>query len=810
MLRSTLTIAFLFACSLVASAAETTAAEAKLLPVPAQKAGKAVKAVLDSVASDSVAAAAGQVGKARTLAEPDAKSKLVPAVHVDSNGVDSNYGGATASEAVNRLRSARKSDFLPPSTKRPANLKVTPALTNAAENVKGTNKAIESFLGGTTSRRRKPETTKPAATATSKTADTQTAEKKPAADLPSVMARQAPTSEPTVASEVKAVPRQPKVPTPASPKVPVAQSQSTMKLAPISVAAKPDVEEAIKPSQFDASPVRTDVPFTNVNASPLRKPPASNTIEVETGHTAVSIPSGSNQITTGQPRIADPTTTTLSPSTTTTTPVRKPAKKEDDVLLSNRSPMLVVKTHGQSTIRVGRMATYYVTAANIGDLSAEDVNVTVNVPNWAEITRNQATSGMVRIEPSTTGDNLLRWSIRDLRSKNQQRLRLDLVPRASRPIELGVSWNFKSLSAVAQIEVQEPKLQLAVTGPGDVRYGETKLYTITISNPGTGDAENVMLTLLPIHEGTGSAGTREIGTIKAGTRRSIEVELTARQAGEIAVRAAATADGGLQVEGRQDVRVRRPTLAVEALGPAKRYAGTTARYTIKVSNTGDATAQNVVAVAALPMASEFVKCSNAGIHDKERGRVRWSIGSLRPGAFQIVEVTTTLKGSGSNRLDVRTAAAEQLTAAGSVVTEVESIADLRMTVLDPAGVVPLDTEMTYEVHIVNRGTRAANNVDVVGYFSEGIEPVAVRGWRANVQVGQVVMDTIPRISPGQEMVVKVIAKASRPGNHVFRTELASKDPQTKLAVEEWTVFHRDDAGTEAPVQQAGKETTSVR
>ena len=89
---------------------------------------------------------------------------------------------------------------------------------------------------------------------------------------------------------------------------------------------------------------------------------------------------------------------------------------------------------------------------------------------------------------------------------------------------------------------------------------------------------------------------------------------------------------------------------------------------------------------------------------------------------------------------------------------------------------------------MNRGTAAAHDVNLVGYFSEGIEPVAVRGWRADIEVGQVMLDAIPQIAPGQEIVVKIIAKASRAGDHVFRAELHVKNPRTQLAQEEWTVF----------------------
>ena len=87
----------------------------------------------------------------------------------------------------------------------------------------------------------------------------------------------------------------------------------------------------------------------------------------------------------------------------------------------------------------------------------------------------------------------------------------------------------------------------------------------------------------------------------------------------------------------EDVRVRRAKLTLEAVGPKKRYAQTRSTFAIKITNTGDSTAHDVAAVAALPAAAEYVRSTNAGVYDEQRGRVRWSIGSLRPGAHQVVE-----------------------------------------------------------------------------------------------------------------------------------------------------------------------------
>ncbi len=56
------------------------------------------------------------------------------------------------------------------------------------------------------------------------------------------------------------------------------------------------------------------------------------------------------------------------------------------------------------------------------------------------------------------------------------------------------------------------------------------------------------------------------------------------------------------------------------------------------------------------------------------------------------------------------------------------------------------------------------------------------------------------------MVVKIAAQAHRPGDHVFRTELESNDPETKLAVEEWTRFFGDET---TPLRQASRAKPEV-
>jgi hypothetical protein len=225
-----------------------------------------------------------------------------------------------------------------------------------------------------------------------------------------------------------------------------------------------------------------------------------------------------------------------------------------------------------------------------------------------------------------------------------------------------------------------------------------------------------------------------------------------------------------------------------------KYAGTRSRYAIRVVNKGDAAAQEVVAVATLPAGAQQVACSDGATVDGNHGQIQWQLGTLRPGASRMLELECVLMSPGANRLDLRTVAAGELNAVASAVTSVESLADLKLMVNDPKGAVAVGAEVMYEVRIVNRGTKAAENILILGYFSEGIEPVAVQGWRGAMNEGEVVLERIPRLGAGQEMLIKIAAQANRAGDHVFRAELECQDPETKLAVEEWTRFYGDVEG----------------
>jgi len=483
------------------------------------------------------------------------------------------------------------------------------------------------------------------------------------------------------------------------------------------------------------------------------------------------------------------------------------AAADEDVLIAGKGPTISVQTIGPRSITVGRESGYELRVRNSGQTGADDLVVLVDLPAWAEIVGAEASTGATRL--GTAGDPAqpFRWEVGRLPAAGEERLVLRIVPRQSRPFELAVRWDYRSSATQAAIEVREPKLALNLDGPRDVLYGKTALYRLDISNPGTGDAENVMIRLMPLGPGERDPAEHRLGRLPAGEHRTVEVELTARQTGELSFRVQAEAEGGVKAEASAQVLVRRPALAVKVEGPKMQYVGATAGYRVKVSNPGTAAAEGVQLLLELSPGVSYLSGIEAQRLEEAGRKLAWSLGSLPAGAEKTFDLKCRLQVAGQSRIGVVAAAQEDLSAAGETTTAVEAMADLVLEVNDPAGPVPVGQEAVYELRVRNRGTERAENVEVRAYFSRGVEPVGAEGGLHQLGPGQVMFQPIPTVAPGAEVVLRVRARADVPGNHILRAEVHAQRPSTRLASEEATYFYQETAAR--PTQPSAAETSEV-
>jgi hypothetical protein len=460
-----------------------------------------------------------------------------------------------------------------------------------------------------------------------------------------------------------------------------------------------------------------------------------------------------------------------------------------NVLFSAKNPMLSISATGPRKVLVGREAQFQMTLRNVGEVEANGVVVKINIPPFVEVAAAEPSGGKAVAPTVSERAGTLEWKLDQLSVKGRETLDLKLIPRKNVPLDLSAVWNCTPEAIQAVVEVQEPQVSLSLSGPREIFYGHSKIYKLTIANPGNGDAENVSVNLLPIGNSGDAPASHRIGRLRAGDSKTIDIELTARQAGELEIKAQAFGDGGLRADVAEPVVVRRGQLKIAVAGSKIKYAGTPGQFRVRVANSGDAVTEGVELSAVLPREAQFLTASNGGKFDEATSRVVWQIGAMQPGDDRTFDVRCTLNAPGDNQLHATAQSSDELSASASTVTSVEALADLTLEVHDPRGPVAIGSNAEYKVIVRNRGTKAAEGIDLVTFFSEGLEATQVTGTEHQIGTGQVAVKTIPTLAAGAELVINMICQADRGGNLVFRAELTCRNPGTKLAAEETTHFY---------------------
>ena len=257
------------------------------------------------------------------------------------------------------------------------------------------------------------------------------------------------------------------------------------------------------------------------------------------------------------------------------------------------------------------------------------------------------------------------------------------------------------------------------------------------------------------------------------------------------IKAGVTAAGGLESSAVKTVLCQKPELEIDWRGSEEKYAGTQSSYYLRVRNTGTADTEPVKVEVKLPSGAKLITASEGYRQDPLTGTLNWELSGIKAGEAEFLQLRREVARAGTNRFAV-VAHTEQsgLRAEKEIETHVIALADLKLEVADPKGPVAVGETALYEIRVRNRGTTDAQNVGVLGLFSDGIEPTAVEGAQFSVRDGRVSIHPINTLPAGQELVLRIRAVASREGTHVFRAEVNCQDLDIKLAAEETTKFLR--------------------
>ena len=469
-------------------------------------------------------------------------------------------------------------------------------------------------------------------------------------------------------------------------------------------------------------------------------------------------------------------------------------KKSDPVsaggnnALHTVGPKLRVLSNGPGEISLNKSARFIIQVENLEGRRAENVIVGINFPMFIEISSSMPSTGSRQMTDGKEESRLI-WEIPIVESSTTEKIVIDVIPREPKAFDVDVEWTFKPIRGKATVQVTQAQLQVQMSGPTEVLYGEKALYHVTVSNPGNGTAENVVVMLPEVLGGERAS----LGDIAPQDQKQFQVELIARAAGPMDLTTTVSADNNISESSTREIVVRRAVLEVKIDGPPMKYAGSMSTYQVTVTNGGDAMAKDVIAAVALPPGVTY----ESGIDGVETidGGIRWNVGMLSPGNHRTWQVNCNLAVAGEINIEAATRGAGDLAATDKIVTRVDAVADLVLTVVDPKGPLPTGDQTLYEITIKNRGTRSAKNVDVMMHFSEGIEPIEADGTSSEIAPGQVTFAPLVQIDAGQEVTLKVIAIANKAGSHRFRAQCLCEESDSHEVAEGTTKFFGESRGT---------------
>ena len=278
-------------------------------------------------------------------------------------------------------------------------------------------------------------------------------------------------------------------------------------------------------------------------------------------------------------------------------------------------------------------------------------------------------------------------------------------------------------SASADVTVPEiiPDKTVSIANPN---FGDNVTYTVTVSNDGIGDANNVVI-VDRLGEGLTFVSASDNG-VWDPVKRTVTwiVDLAKGESKVFTVNATVSGYGNVSnslVVGNKtaSVNVTVPEIIPDkTVNVANPNFGDNVTYTVTVSNDGIGDANNVVIVDRLGEGLTFVSASDNGVWDPVKRTVTWIV-DLAKGESKVFTVNATVSGYGnvSNSLVVGNKTA------GVNVTVPEINPDKTVNVANPN----FGDDVTYTVTVSNDGIGDAKAVVVKDTLGKGLKFISATG-----------------------------------------------------------------------------------
>jgi uncharacterized repeat protein (TIGR01451 family) len=464
--------------------------------------------------------------------------------------------------------------------------------------------------------------------------------------------------------------------------------------------------------------------------------------------------------------------------------IGQPAKQFEGA----QSPQVIVQKFAPKEIQVGKAAVFKVVIRNTGQIPASQVEIHDQVPRGTKLLGTSPKAAL-------SGRGTVVWKIGTLRPGEESSVEMELMPIDEGEIGSVATVHFGA-DASARTTATRPQLLVELTAPEKVMIGEQVTLSINVSNPGTGVASGVVLEehIPPgLQHPAGTDLEYEVGDLRPGESKKLDLPLAAVAPGKAQNVLTARADGNLHSEARLEFQVVAPKLDIALDGPKRRYLEREAVYQVSLTNPGTAPARQVELAAYLPPGLKFISANNSGHYNEANHVVSWRLEELPCNETGTVELVTMPVQAGQHSIKLRGTAEKGLAVEKEQPVLVEGLASIVFQPVDVTGPIEVGGETTYEVHVVNQGSKAASNVRLAVLLPSEMQPLAAEGpTRYAFEGNRVVFEGIDRLPPKADANYRLRVKGVRPGDLRTRFQLVTDEMQTPVTKEESTRVFADE------------------
>ena len=260
------------------------------------------------------------------------------------------------------------------------------------------------------------------------------------------------------------------------------------------------------------------------------------------------------------------------------------------------------------------------------------------------------------------------------------------------------------------VNVTVPEINLEKTVDNEIpNFGDNVTYTVTVTNDGIGDANNVVITDvldkgLKFLNATGNFTYDEkTGTITwtvdlaKGETKIFNVNVTVLGYGVL--------PNTVAVGNKTAVRnITVPEIiTVKEVNSSDIHIGDEITYTITVSNSGKINATNVVIRDILPEGLKFINASNGGVYDSVTGIITWILNITANSTVDLTaDVCVNKSGNITNTVNVGNKTSNCTIESGDIV-------DLEIHIVADKSEIYVGDNIVYTVTVINNGPSDAIN-----------------------------------------------------------------------------------------------------